>query len=130
MYKNRRAERTFNSELGESGILLEVQVLEGEMRFHDAGGLHSGPQHILLRGDVIRLGYPLQVIQVADGKVETSVTMLNRERRLVMSQTARRCCEEEPRVLVQQPRLQITGLQNSCQTAKCATRGLEPAQEC
>lgn len=42
--------------------LLEMQVLEGEMCFHDACGLNSGPQHILLRGDVIRLGYPLQVI--------------------------------------------------------------------
>lgn len=50
-----------------------MQVLEGEMRFHDAGGLHSGPQHILLCGDVIRLGYPLQVVQVADGNEETGV---------------------------------------------------------
>lgn len=76
--------------LTESGILLEVQVLEGEMRFHDAGGLHSGPQHILLCGDVIGLGYPLQVIQVADGNVgKKRVMMLNRERCLVMSRTAR-----------------------------------------
>ena len=43
-------------------ILLEVQVLEGEMCFHNAGGLHSGPQHVLLCGDVIWLGYPLQVV--------------------------------------------------------------------
>lgn len=49
------------------GVLLEVQFLEGEMRFHDASGLHSGPQHVLLCGDVILLAYPLHVIQVADG---------------------------------------------------------------
>lgn len=35
------------------------------MRLHDAGGLHAGPQHVLLRGDVLTLGYPLQVVQVA-----------------------------------------------------------------
>lgn len=52
---------------------LEVQVLECEMRLHDAGGLHSGPQHILLRGDVIRLGYPLQVVQVAAGRGNADV---------------------------------------------------------
>ena len=43
-------------------VLLEVQILEGEMRLHDACGLHSGPQHVLLCGDVIWLAYPLQVI--------------------------------------------------------------------
>lgn len=44
-----------------------MKVLEREMRLHDAGGLHSGPQHVLLRGDVLGLGYPLQVVQVAGG---------------------------------------------------------------
>lgn len=44
---------TFSTCKKKSGILLEVEVLEGEMRFHDAGGLHAGPQHILLCGDVI-----------------------------------------------------------------------------
>lgn len=52
---------------------LEVQVLECEMRLHDAGGLDSGPQHVLLRGDVIRLGYPLQVVQVAAGRAKADV---------------------------------------------------------
>lgn len=35
------------------------------MCLHNAGGLHSGPQHILLGGDVIGLGYPFQIIQIA-----------------------------------------------------------------
>lgn len=48
-------------------ISLEVQVLEGKVRLHDAGGLYPGPQDILLRGDVGCLGYPVQVIQVAEG---------------------------------------------------------------
>lgn len=43
-------------------VLLEVQILEGEMCLHDARGLHSGPQHVLLCGDVIWLAYPRQVI--------------------------------------------------------------------
>ena len=51
-----------------------MQVLEGEMRFHDAGGLHSGPQHVLLCGDVIWLGYPLQVVQVADWNTDINNT--------------------------------------------------------
>lgn len=45
--------------------VLEMEVLEGEVGLHDAGGLHPGPQHILLGGDVVGPGYPLQVIQVA-----------------------------------------------------------------
>lgn len=45
---------------------LKVQVFEGEVCLHDAGGLDSGPQHVLLCGDVVCFGYPLQVIQVAD----------------------------------------------------------------
>lgn len=59
-----------------SGILLEVQVLECEVCLHDAGGLHSGPQHVLLRGDVLALGYPLQVVQVAGGIGSTGVRAL------------------------------------------------------
>lgn len=46
--------------------LLEVQVFEGEMCFHDAGGLDSSSQHVLLCGDVVWLGYPLQVIKIAE----------------------------------------------------------------
>lgn len=43
-----------------------MQVLEGEVRLHDARGLHPGPQDILLRRDVGGLGYPVQVVQVAE----------------------------------------------------------------
>ena len=46
---------------------LEVEVLEGEVSLHDARGLHTCPQHVLLGGDVVRLGYPVQVVQVAVG---------------------------------------------------------------
>lgn len=42
-----------------------MQVLEGEVRLHDASGLHTGPQDVLLCGDVGGLGYPVQVVQVA-----------------------------------------------------------------
>lgn len=63
----RTEEVCFSSPSNRSGILLEVEVLECEMRLHDAGGLHSGPQHVLLRGDVLALGYPLKVVQVAGG---------------------------------------------------------------
>lgn len=45
-----------------------MQVLEGKVRLHDAGGLHPGPQNILLRWDVGGLRYPVQVIQVAVGR--------------------------------------------------------------
>lgn len=44
--------------------LLEVQFLESEVSLHYTSGLDSGSQHILLCGDVICFGYPLQVIQV------------------------------------------------------------------
>ena len=46
---------------------LEVEVLEGEVGFHDTRSLHTRPQHVLLGGDVVRLGYPFQVVQVAVG---------------------------------------------------------------
>lgn len=54
-------------------VSLEVQLLEGEMSFNNASGLHSSSQHILLCGDVIWLGYPLQIIQVADGDTEKNI---------------------------------------------------------
>lgn len=44
---------------------LEVQVLECEVRLHNACGLDSGPQDILLSRDVGGLGYPVQIVQVA-----------------------------------------------------------------
>lgn len=53
---------------GRAKFSLEVQVLEGEVRLHDACGLDSGPQDVLLRGDVGGLGYPVQVVQVAGRK--------------------------------------------------------------
>lgn len=49
-------------------VSLEVKLFEGEVRFHDARGLDASPQHVLLCGDVVGFGYPLQVIQVADRK--------------------------------------------------------------
>lgn len=51
--------------------LLEVQFLEGEMRLHDAGGLDPSSQNVLLSGDIIGLGDPLQVVQVTDGERTT-----------------------------------------------------------
>ena len=50
--------------------LLEVQLLEGEVSLHNAGGLDPGPQHVLLCGDVICFSYPLQVVQVAEEERE------------------------------------------------------------
>jgi len=50
---------------GKGSDILEVQVLEGEVGLYDAGGLHPGAQHVLLGGDVVGTGYPLQVVQVA-----------------------------------------------------------------
>lgn len=47
--------------------LLEVELLECEVSLHDAGGLDAGSQHVLLSGDVVGLGYPFQVVQVAEG---------------------------------------------------------------
>lgn len=44
--------------------LLEVEVLEGEVSLHDAGGFNSGAQNVLLGGNVGRLGYSIQVIEV------------------------------------------------------------------
>lgn len=67
-----------------------MQVLEGEMCFHDAGGLHSGPQHILLCGDVIRFGYPLQVIQVAGGSRQAGLCCLIPSLR----EQAKGCCAQ------------------------------------
>lgn len=42
-----------------------MQVLESEMRFHNASSFDSSPQHILLGGYIRSVGYPVQVIQVA-----------------------------------------------------------------
>ena len=48
--------------------LLEVKILESEVCFHNSSSFDSGPQHILLCGDISPVGYPLQVIQVALGR--------------------------------------------------------------
>ena len=37
---------------------LEVEILEGEVGLDDAGRLHASPQHVLLRRNVARRGYP------------------------------------------------------------------------
>lgn len=49
---------------------LEVQVLECEVRLHNACGLDSGPQDILLSRDVGGLGYPVQIVQVAGRRTQ------------------------------------------------------------
>ena len=41
-----------------------MQVFEGEMRLDDAGGLHASPQHVLLRGNIVRLRDTIQRIQI------------------------------------------------------------------
>lgn len=45
---------------------LEVQVLKGKVCLHNTSSFNSGPQHILLGGDVSRVRYPVQVIQVTE----------------------------------------------------------------
>ena len=50
-------------------ILLEVQVFECEVCLHDACGFDSGPEYILLSGNVARGRYPVQGIEVAGEKM-------------------------------------------------------------
>lgn len=45
-----------------------MQVLEGEVSLHDAGGFHAGPQYVLLRRDVGGLRYPVQIVQITTNK--------------------------------------------------------------
>lgn len=49
---------------------LEVEVLECEVRLHNACGFDSGPQDILLSWDVGGLGYPVQIVQVAERRTQ------------------------------------------------------------
>ena len=42
-----------------------MQVFEGEVGLDNPSGLYSGSEHILLGWNVVGLGYPLNVIQVA-----------------------------------------------------------------
>lgn len=51
-----------------------MQVLECEVRLHNACGLDSGPQDILLSRDVGGLGYPVQIVQVAEKEEEEGET--------------------------------------------------------
>lgn len=60
---------------------LEVQVLECEVRLHDACGFDSGPQDILLSWDVSSLGYPVQIVQVAETKEARRENKNSREKR-------------------------------------------------
>lgn len=45
-----------------------MQVLEGEVSLHYAGGFHAGPQYVLLRRDVGGLRYPVQIVQITTNK--------------------------------------------------------------
>lgn len=40
------------------------------MRLNNARGFHSGPQDILLSWDVGGLGYPVQIVQVAERRTQ------------------------------------------------------------
>ncbi len=48
---------------------LEVESLEVEVRLDDAGGLDPGPEHVLLRGRVVRRRDAVQAVQVVRGRV-------------------------------------------------------------
>jgi len=41
-----------------------MQVFEGEMCLDDAGGLDSRSQHVLLRGNIVRLRDTIQRVQI------------------------------------------------------------------
>lgn len=56
-----------------------MQVLECEVRLHNACGLDSGPQDILLSRDVGGLGYPVQIVQVAEEEEEGETKTAKRE---------------------------------------------------
>lgn len=45
----------------------EIQVLDREFGLDDARGLHAGPQHVLLVGEVPGGRDPVQLVQVAAG---------------------------------------------------------------
>lgn len=57
------------------GLLLEVQVLESEVCLDDAGSFHSGPQHVLLGGNVVCSCYPLKIIQITKTHTNTSLAL-------------------------------------------------------
>lgn len=43
-----------------------MQILEREVRLHDARGFDTSPQDVLLSWDVGGLGYSVQIVQVAE----------------------------------------------------------------
>ncbi len=49
------------------------------MGLDDARGLDPGPEHVLLRGDVVRRGDPVQAVQVVCGRVVKLVLPRARE---------------------------------------------------
>lgn len=51
-------------------VSLEVQVFEGEVSLHDARCFDSGPQDVLLGWDVVCLGYPVQIVQIAEERAD------------------------------------------------------------
>ena len=61
---------------------LEVEVFEAEVCLDDASGLHSGPQHILLRRQVVWLPNPVQIVQEVLGTVVQLVLIRARETHL------------------------------------------------
>ena len=44
--------------------LLEFEPLECELRLDDAGGLDPGPEHVLLRGHVVRAADAVEGVQI------------------------------------------------------------------
>ncbi len=53
---------------GSGSYSLEVEVLEGEVDLHDSGGLHPGPEDVLLGRLVVLGAEPLKVVQEAGKK--------------------------------------------------------------
>ena len=49
--------------------LLEFEPLECELRLDDAGGLDPGPEHVLLRGHVVRAADAVEGVQIVGGAV-------------------------------------------------------------
>ena len=49
--------------------LLEFEPLECELRLDDAGGLDPGPEHVLLRGHVVRAADAVEGVEIVGGAV-------------------------------------------------------------
>ena len=48
---------------------LEFEPLECELRLDDAGGLDPGPEHVLLRGHVVRAADAVEGVEIVGGAV-------------------------------------------------------------